>query len=380
MADSTDLAQAPDSGGAAGPQGDFGPRESAPVKRGNARRIGIACGSVVAIAVAGAWIERERIARHFVDQQLSALDLPVTYRVESIGPGVQVLRHIVVGDPRHPDATIDRAEIHVSYGIGAPSIGTVRLIQPRVHGTWLDNRLSFGALDKVLFGPESTTPFRLPGWELDLVDGRGTIDSDHGRLSLAAQGRGRLRDGFAGTLSALVPQGSFGGCGTGRATLDAKVTIRAEQPRLQGPLKIDNVHCADGTRLATASLDIDATVDKDLKGLTAKTGMRGGAAHLAGTDAESLALDSTLALRDGALSGRVAGNAGGVARRVRRVGREDGERIRWGDEAAATDDQVAVAVAVRGGAEIRRVVAHHQVVERLGVDEVGVGVAAAEIG
>ena len=44
------------------------------------------------------------------------------------------------------------------------------------------------------------------------------------------------------------------------------------------------------------------------------------------------------------------------------------------------DDQVAVAVAVGGGAEVGRVLAHHLLIEGAGVDEVRVGMMAAEIG
>ena len=62
-----------------------------------------------------------------------------------------------------------------------------------------------------------------------------------------------------------------------------------------------------------------------------------------------------------------------------RVGGKQRQRIRRGDEDALADDQVAVAVAVGRRAEIRRVLAHHLVVEMLGVDEVGVGMMAAEI-
>ena len=69
-----------------------------------------------------------------------------------------------------------------------------------------------------------------------------------------------------------------------------------------------------------------------------------------------------------------------IARREVRVGGEDGERVGRRDEEAAADDQVAVAVAVGGGAEIGRRGRHHLVVELLGVGEIGVGMMAAEIG
>ena len=70
----------------------------------------------------------------------------------------------------------------------------------------------------------------------------------------------------------------------------------------------------------------------------------------------------------------------GVARRELRIGREHRQRIRGRDELAAADDEVAVAVAVRGRAEIGRLRRHQQIVEILGVGEVRVGVMAAEIG
>ena len=47
---------------------------------------------------------------------------------------------------------------------------------------------------------------------------------------------------------------------------------------------------------------------------------------------------------------------------------------------AAPDDEIAVAVAVRRGAKVGRVRRHREVVKMLGVNEIGVGMMAAEIG
>ena len=46
----------------------------------------------------------------------------------------------------------------------------------------------------------------------------------------------------------------------------------------------------------------------------------------------------------------------------------------------AADDQVAIAVAVRCGAEVGRVGGHHPVIEGLGMDQIGVGMVMAEVG
>ena len=62
-----------------------------------------------------------------------------------------------------------------------------------------------------------------------------------------------------------------------------------------------------------------------------------------------------------------------------RIGREHRQRIGRCHELSAPDDQIAVAVAIRCGAEIGRILRHHEIVEVLGIDEIGVGMVAAEI-
>ncbi len=59
---------------------------------------------------------------------------------------------------------------------------------------------------------------------------------------------------------------------------------------------------------------------------------------------------------------------------------EHRQRIRRRDEDAAADDQVAVAVAIRCRAEVRRIGAHHQIEQLLGVHQVRVRMVATEIG
>lgn len=308
MANGTDLAQGTQVEAVF--EADAG--EAAPAARRRHRRALIAGGSVIVLALGGAWALRERIAGHFIDQQLTTLDVPATYRIESIGPGVEVLRDIVVGDPKHPDLTVERAEVVLGYGLGTPFIKEVRVDRPRLYGTYLNGKLSFGRLDKVLFAPSDGKPVRLPDLNLVLRDARGLVESDHGRLAFKAEGRGNLRNGFSGSLAALMPQVAFGDCRTGRATLFGKVSVAKERPRLTGPLRLDRLACGSTMALRDATLDLDLTGDKDLKGAIAKGKLRSGAFVAGSAGAESLALDTALALRDGALSGRVAANAGGV--------------------------------------------------------------------
>ena len=98
----------------------------------------------------GAWFARDRIATAVIDRQLRGLDLPARYRIDAIGPARQVLRDVVIGDPRHPDLTIERIEIALAPRFGLPGIRRVTLVKPRLYGTWQGQRLSFGRLDRLV--------------------------------------------------------------------------------------------------------------------------------------------------------------------------------------------------------------------------------------
>ena len=71
--------------------------------------------------------------------------------------------------------------------------------------------------------------------------------------------------------------------------------------------------------------------------------------------------------------------ARGIAGCQMGVGGQHRQRIRRGDEAVTADDQVAIAVAIRSCAEIRRIRRHHRFIQLVRVDKVGIGVMAAKI-
>ena len=77
-----------------------------------------------------------------------------------------------------------------------------------------------------------------------------------------------------------------------------------------------------------------------------------------------------------------AGNAvkaRSVTGRQMRIRRQHGERVRRGHETRPPDDEITVPIAIGRRAEIRRVRRHHQIVQRFGVDQIGVGVMTAKI-
>ncbi len=278
------------------------------------RRVGISALAVATVGLGGVWLARNAIADRIIVGQLKSYGLPATYQIESIGPGTEVLRNVVVGDPRNPDLTIERMEVGIRYGLGVPYVGSVRLIAPRFYGRFQDGRLSFGSLDKVLYAPKTDdSPFALPRLDLRIDDGRGLLLTPAGKVGLAIEGRGRLDDGFAGTLAAVAPRVSGNGCSVDGARFYGRLSVSSQRPALSGPLKLARLSCGSGASSGAILADIDARADKGLAGLAGNAIVRASKLALPGATAQTLALDTRLAFRDGALTGRVDANAGGVS-------------------------------------------------------------------
>ena len=302
MADSFEMAE---------PDGPPTP-ESAP-RRNRWRRIGVPALAVVLVAGAGVWLSREQLADRVIAGQIAAYGLPATYEIESIGPGTQILRNVVVGDPAKPDLTIERVLVALDYRWGTPVIGSVTIIKPRAYGKYLDGKLSFGSLDKVLFAPKTDDSAHVfPQLNLSVEDGRALLLTDFGKVGLKLDGKGMLQDGFSGTLAAVAPKLAGGGCVADGTTLFGKIAIRQERPSLSGPLKLARLACENGLRSGAATVQLDGQADKGLGGFAGNLALRSKALVAPGLSAESLALDSRVGWREGVLTGRVEADVGGL--------------------------------------------------------------------
>ena len=62
------------------------------------------------------------------------------------------------------------------------------------------------------------------------------------------------------------------------------------------------------------------------------------------------------------------------------IGGEDGEGVGGRDIAMAADDEVAVAISVRGRAKVGRVRRHKPVIEPFGMHQVGIGMVMTKVG
>ncbi len=264
---------------------------------------------MVLLAGSAAWISRERIVDNVINDYLAEAGVPATYDIVAIGPRVQVIENLVVGDPARPDLTVRRIELELGLGWAGPQVERVTFEGARGYGSYRDGRLSLGALDPLVF-TDSTEPPALPAINVVLRDARALLDSNYGRVGLKLEGAGRLDDGFAGTLAVAAPGVGVNGCRVEAATLYGKLTTASGAPKLAGPLRIGGLSCGAAS-LARADIGTVLTLTRDFAGAEAdfnikgralaSDGLRGdaltGTARL-GWSGQRLALNHDLALDD----------------------------------------------------------------------------------
>ncbi|HUQ12773.1 MAG TPA: YdbH domain-containing protein [Novosphingobium sp.] len=266
----------------------------------------------VAIAFAIVWTQRERIADNVIGRELKSRGIPATYQVTRIGARLQVLENLVVGDPARPDLIVERAEVRLRYRLGFPTVGRVTLIKPRLYGTYRRGTLSFGSLDPLIFTGRKKA-FELPTLDLRIEDGRALLTTDYGRLGFKAQGAGRLNDGFAGMLAIAGPELAGFGCTARQASYYGTIRIRAERPRLEGPVRVGQLRCAEqGLALNDAALRVATTLDQDVRGADGTAKLVSGAFAYGDNRARALSADTRFSYRKDELTVRFDGGAAGV--------------------------------------------------------------------
>ena len=256
--------------------------------------------ALVALGLVALWLERENLAHRIIGRQLGQYGLPATYQLEAVGPREQVLTNIVVGDPARPDFTAERMEIRLKPRFGLPTIGSVRLVRPRLYGAYQAGRLTFGSLDRVLFAPGAKRT-GLPDFDLQLEDGRARIETDLGPVGLKAEGRGNLRNAFAGQLAAIAPELRMKDCRLIGASAYGKVATDAGVPRFVGPLRLGGADC-QGLAIGKLALEAELSAAADLTRLSAQGRLAGGPIIWNGARAGGLGGDLALSLRAGAMA------------------------------------------------------------------------------
>jgi hypothetical protein len=293
---------------------------------------------IIGAVLLAVWLQREKFAGSLIDNYLRSHHVRATYTIDRIGGKYEVLSNIVIGDPKRPDLTVERAEVAIRYRFGLPAISSVTLVKPRLFGTYLHGKLSFGALDPLIFQPQKPPqPFELPNLTLAVSDGRGLIETDFGPVGIKAEGKGYLRGGFKGILAATAPRLTFGGCRLAGSTLYGNLGIASERPTFSGPLRLKSLDCSDGaTQLSEAAFKADVKLDPDLAGGDGTFAGNTRAIRFSDAVAGALSLRGKMSFRHGELNVSYGAEALGLAHPQANLARLDasgllraGDRFNW---------------------------------------------------
>ena len=243
---------------------------------------GAIAGGLVVVAVGAAWIERRPIVAHFVDNALSHDHVRASYRITALGPFVQRLENVRIGDPAHPDLTARTVELHLVYGLHGPHLSSVSASGVRLAARLANGKLSLGAVDRLLPTPNPNIPFALPDMDVSLRDARVRLIAPQGVVDATIEGSGNLADGFTGHVLAAAASLKPGGCAASDMRADLRVRVKKRAPELRGPVMLGGIACPAakvrlGPGAATADLRLGQALDSwrrslDVRGFAGRVG------------------------------------------------------------------------------------------------------------
>ncbi|WP_244624325.1 YdbH domain-containing protein [Sphingomonas sp. So64.6b] len=269
---------------------------------------------ILLVALIALWTQRKTIASGYVDDYLAEHHVPARYEIADLGLDRQRLTNVVIGDPASPDLVADWVELRTNIGFSGASVTGIRAGQVRLRGRLIDGTLSLGALDRLMPAP-SGKPFALPGIDLDVVDGRMRLETPHGLVGLKLTGRGRLDNGFAGTLAAVSNRIDAGGCIIDKLSAAVKIGVTRARPSITGPVRAASMTCGD-TRVAGLGSNVTVALSEALDRWTGTA--RLAVAAVRHPQAQLAAIDGTVGF---------AGTAANTSGRIDLISRRFGSAI-----------------------------------------------------
>ena len=205
-----------------------------------ARRLRLAlviASAVLAVAALLLYAARRTIAREALTAWLNSKGVAASAEVQSIGL-TGVTGSLTIGDPGHPDLTVEQAQI----GYGLKGLGlevrSVRLVRPVLRAGLHEGKLTTGALDPLIEEfrkgpprPNAAQP------RIDVEDGLLLLRTDYGLVRLQADAS--LNDGRLEQLKARIAPTrlhgdrfdvSLGDVGISAQTAGGRIELSADAP------------------------------------------------------------------------------------------------------------------------------------------------------
>lgn len=203
------------------------------------RRLLIAAGvflCVLLVLAALLYLNRRAATRQILVGWLERQGVPADLDIERVELD-GLVASIRIGDPRNPDAVVERVE--VDYAIGAPwskaglgiTPSRIRLVRPVLRASFRDGELSFGSLDPLVERFTGRPPRPDARGPLVLIErGRVRLDTEYGPIAIA--GDAHIDDGKLMRLSARMPDANLKSGGIEARALAASLDITTTGDRM----------------------------------------------------------------------------------------------------------------------------------------------------
>ncbi len=223
--------------------------EAVAVRRWTLRRvttiIALSLLLVLLVVVATVWIARRPIVSHIVEREFQSRGVQASYDLERVGLRTQQVRNLVIGDPERPDLVAAFAQIQIRIRLdGSVEIYRIVARGVRLRGRLIDNRVSWGQIDRLL-PPPTDKPFELPNFVLDVAESSISLATPFGPFGIALAGSGNLTGGFRGRMAATSPWIVPGRCRLVNMNALVEVNVAAHRPNFQGPVSLDRMVCPE---------------------------------------------------------------------------------------------------------------------------------------
>ncbi|MDO6415777.1 YdbH domain-containing protein [Sphingomonas sp. BIUV-7] len=223
--------------------------------------------AILAVLLLMLWALRLRIAGALVDRRLAAAHVPASYRLTKIGPFLERMEDVRIGDPAAPDLVARQIDVTIGYGLTGPAVRGVDVDGVRLSARIDDQGLHLGALDRLL--PKTGGKVELPDLTVQLHDVRLALATPNGAIRVALAGRGNPARAFGGTAQVEADRLRLASCSLSRVSADLKIATDLGAPRVRGPVRIMGMGCP-GLALGRGELRIAATSSKAFDRVTGR--------------------------------------------------------------------------------------------------------------
>jgi len=228
---------------------------------------------ILLAAVLVAWLVRFRVATAIVERRLAAARVPASYQITRIGPFLERMENVRIGNPSAPDLIARRIDVHLGYALTGPSVRAISVDGVRLHARIDSNGLSLGALDRLL--PKSAGgQAKLPDLGITLHDTQLLLDTPNGRIEAALQGQGNPAHRFRGNAHVAAASLRLASCALDGMTAKVAIAALGGKPEVRGPVQIDAVACPS-LKLAAGTVRITAASNETFDRVSVRAALTG---------------------------------------------------------------------------------------------------------